>query len=85
MRKAISRMLFSLPFMSTSQGKYDYPRFTGKETKLQKGSKACEGPAGRSYLTSSLVLICWVAALPYSGLNSPRAQPRHVVDQQETP
>lgn len=85
MRKAISRMLFSLPFMSTSQGKHDYPSFTGKETKLQKGSKACEGPAGRSYLTSSLVLICWVAALPYSGLNSPRAQPRHVVDLQETP
>lgn len=85
MRKAISKMSFSLPFMSTLQGKYDYPRFTGKETKLQKGNEACEGPAGRSFPTSSLVLICWVAALPSSGLNSPRAQPRHVVDLQEMP
>lgn len=85
MRKVISKMLFSLPFMSTSQGKYDYPRFTGKETKLQKRNEACESPTGRSYPASSLVLICWVAALPYSGLNSPRAQPRHVVDLQETP
>lgn len=85
MRKAISKMLFSLPFMSTLQGKYDYPRFTGKETKLQKGNEACEGPAGRSFPTSSLVLICWVAALPSSGLNSLRAQPRHVVDLQEMP
>lgn len=76
MRNAISKMFFPSIFMSTSQGTYDYPRFTGKETKLQKGNEACEGPTGRT----NLVLICWAAAVPYSALNSARAQPRHMVD-----